>query len=49
MINTVLIMGSICGTDLDHNLNKFVTERCAEIGILKEHNQVKITVLPLFT
>lgn len=30
--------------DLDHNLNKFVTE----ISVLEECSQVKTTVLPLF-
>lgn len=49
LINTILIMGSICGLDLDYNLNKFVTEWYAEISVLKECNQVKITVFPLFT
>jgi len=49
LINTVLIMGSICGMDLDHNLNKFFTEWCAEIAVLKEYNQITIIVLPLFT
>lgn len=36
-MNTVLIMGGMGkdGVDLDHNLNKFVTEPCAEIGVLK--------------
>lgn len=44
LINTVLVMGSICGMALDPSLNKFVTECFAEIGVLKECNRVKITV-----